>query len=55
MDKAYEVIKKLKENIMYYQLNLHTVFSKFDKSENSSLDIIEFGEMLRRIDKNLTN
>jgi hypothetical protein len=42
-EKAKHALSKLKHAIKKYDIDLKKLFDKFDKSDNDSLDISEFG------------
>lgn len=53
-DRARLVIEKLKLSIVKYNIDLLSLFTKYDKSANNELDQGEMGKLLKRIDATVT-
>jgi Ca2+-binding EF-hand superfamily protein len=53
--KAKETILKLRKKLDEFNLDLHLLYSVYDKNNDQSLSADEFKHMLHRIDKNLTD
>lgn len=48
-------IQKLKMAITYYRIQLQDLFAKYDTQRNGSLNLHELGQLLRRMEPNITN
>ncbi|CAD8163035.1 unnamed protein product [Paramecium octaurelia] len=53
-ERANYVIEKLKLSIQKYKINLLDLFKKFDKSADQRLDKSEMGQLLKRIEPNIS-
>ncbi|CAD8190461.1 unnamed protein product [Paramecium pentaurelia] len=54
-ERAMVTIQKLVIAIEKYNINIFELFRKYDKSDSQTLDVKEFGVMLRKIDSQLTD
>ncbi|CAK56585.1 unnamed protein product (macronuclear) [Paramecium tetraurelia] len=54
-ERAMMTIQKLVIAIEKYNINIFDLFRKYDKSDSQTLDVKEFGVMLRKIDSQLTD
>ncbi|EGR28771.1 protein kinase domain protein [Ichthyophthirius multifiliis] len=55
LEKAHHVIQKLQYAILKHNINLNDLFNKYDKSEDQQLNIEEFSNLIRKIDKDLND
>ncbi|CAD8106591.1 unnamed protein product [Paramecium sonneborni] len=54
-ERAMVTIQKLVIAIEKYKIDINELFRKYDKSDSQTLDVQEFGVMLRKIDGQLTD